>query len=67
VATVEVFVVRMWPDPDNVCGVVEHVSSGRTLRFTERDAFWAFLADAGESDPATPSPHAAPAPRLLQE
>jgi hypothetical protein len=59
----EVFVVRMWPDPERACGVVEHVASGRTMRFTDREAFWGFLTSA-VADAAWPTPPLdLPAPR----
>jgi hypothetical protein len=50
--------VRMWPDPDVSCGVVEHVSSGRRQHFSDRESFWEFLSGtvgaAGEATATGP-------------
>jgi hypothetical protein len=40
----EVFIVRMWPDPGSFRGRVEHVRSGRGEVFRDQEAMCAFLA-----------------------
>jgi hypothetical protein len=55
----EVFIVRMWPDPGTFRGRVEHVSSGQGEVFRDQEAMCAFLAgtvaDTGPDDRVMPT------------
>ena len=50
------FVVELYDDADvrsgRIAGRIEHVVTGRSVRFSSADALFAFMADALEDGPA---------------